>query len=249
MGKLNRNNKGFGGVEFLLVIIIVVLIGVVGWFVYKNHNKTTITTIAANPYAGWVSAELQYEKISYKYPSNWKLKDSSVSIPKSLGNCTYPGSDYVSLTSPNGDSVVLKTGVDCIGDGGSYILGSIPIKSLSSDVFLSFQNTVIGVQAVNPTQPSFACLEPNANTGNGSPLAFDSKNIFYGGGGDSNNKPVNEFCYYPSKFNENEGNSVNTDSSNNISINYSVISQPISSIENEQDFNTAKLIFESMAYK
>jgi Tfp pilus assembly protein PilE len=41
MGKLNKDDKGFGGVELLLVIVIVVLLGVVGWYVYKNHNKTT----------------------------------------------------------------------------------------------------------------------------------------------------------------------------------------------------------------
>jgi hypothetical protein len=249
MGKINKDNKGFGGIELFLVIVIILLLGVVGWFVFKNHNNTTATTTTAitNPYAGWVSAELQYEKISYKYPASWKLKDSSISIPKSSDGCTYPGNDNVSLTSPNDDSVVLATGIDCIGDGGSYILGSVPIKSLGADLFLSFQDSVIGSQTTNPTQPSFACLEPNANTGNGTPLAFESKNIFYGGGGESTNTPVNEFCYYPSKYNKNEANSV-SDASGSTEIDYSITSQPISSIENEQDFNTAKLIFESMKY-
>ena len=47
------NSKGFGAVEGLLVLVIVILIGVVGWFVYKNHNKktpvsTTVATTKSN---------------------------------------------------------------------------------------------------------------------------------------------------------------------------------------------------------
>ncbi len=49
MGKLRNNEKGFGTVEIILIVVIVALIGVVGWFVYKNHNKTTSTsTTTAN---------------------------------------------------------------------------------------------------------------------------------------------------------------------------------------------------------
>jgi hypothetical protein len=48
MGKLNRNNKGFGGIELLLIIVVVVLLGVVGWFVYKHDHKTVTNNTIKN---------------------------------------------------------------------------------------------------------------------------------------------------------------------------------------------------------
>lgn len=50
MGKLHKNAKGFGTVEIIFGIVIVALIGAIGWFVYKNHNKTTpATTTVTRP--------------------------------------------------------------------------------------------------------------------------------------------------------------------------------------------------------
>lgn len=41
MGKLKDNNRGFGGLELVMAIVIVILLCAVGWYVYKDHNKTT----------------------------------------------------------------------------------------------------------------------------------------------------------------------------------------------------------------
>jgi Tfp pilus assembly protein PilE len=41
MGKLNKDNKGFGGVELLIVIVVVVALGLAGWFVYRHYNTST----------------------------------------------------------------------------------------------------------------------------------------------------------------------------------------------------------------
>ncbi len=53
MKNLNKNEHGFGAVEIILVLVIVGLLGVVGYMVYKNHNKTTpaSTTITTTPVA------------------------------------------------------------------------------------------------------------------------------------------------------------------------------------------------------
>lgn len=40
MGKIRRNEAGFSPVEVVLVLVVVALVGVVGWLVYKNHSKT-----------------------------------------------------------------------------------------------------------------------------------------------------------------------------------------------------------------
>src|ERR1035438_1728382 len=53
MKKLRNDNSGFSAVEVILVIAVVILIGVVGWLVYKDHHKTTTadttTTSATKP--------------------------------------------------------------------------------------------------------------------------------------------------------------------------------------------------------
>jgi|SRR3989344_6256642 len=48
MKTLKNNESGFSAVEVILVIIIVALLGIVGWFVYKNQNKTTTPSTTAN---------------------------------------------------------------------------------------------------------------------------------------------------------------------------------------------------------
>ena len=54
--KLKNNNKGFGHIEMLLVIVAVVIIGAVGFFVYQNHNKKTATKSTAHA-GGWTQID------------------------------------------------------------------------------------------------------------------------------------------------------------------------------------------------
>ena len=37
--KIKNNEPGFGTIEIILILVIIVLIGAVGWLVYKGHNK------------------------------------------------------------------------------------------------------------------------------------------------------------------------------------------------------------------
>lgn len=45
MGKLQKNQQGLGAVEVVLVLVVVILIGAVGWRIYKDHHKNTATTV------------------------------------------------------------------------------------------------------------------------------------------------------------------------------------------------------------
>jgi len=48
MSKLHKNEKGFGAVEGILIIVVVILLGAVGWFVYdRNHGKATTSSAPA----------------------------------------------------------------------------------------------------------------------------------------------------------------------------------------------------------
>lgn len=44
MGKIRNNQKGFSVVEVALVLVIVALIGGVGYMVYSKHHKAAVTT-------------------------------------------------------------------------------------------------------------------------------------------------------------------------------------------------------------
>jgi Tfp pilus assembly protein PilE len=115
MGKLQRDENGFSAVEVVLVLVIVALIGVVGWLVYKDHRKTVATnnvatttstkatttpktTTPTNPYANWSSYCDTMSNGCFYYPSSWKLVnnsqfETSVTDPTNTVSITYNNSD------------------------------------------------------------------------------------------------------------------------------------------------------------
>ncbi len=48
MGKMKKNQSGFGTVGIILVIVVVVVIGAVGWFVYDRSQNKIIPATATN---------------------------------------------------------------------------------------------------------------------------------------------------------------------------------------------------------
>lgn len=114
MGKIRRNEAGFSPIEVILVLVVVALIGVVGFMVYKNHNKkATTNSVAAttttkpsttrqaktttqtpDPYAGWASCADSVEGSSFKYPSTWTLTGATA------GTCTVGNGGELTILSP-----------------------------------------------------------------------------------------------------------------------------------------------------
>ena len=80
MNKLKRNESGFGTVETLLVIVIVAVLGFVGWYVYKQKNSKT-----------------PKETSSDTAQQAAKDKDSS-SASKAAASCTAPA-EYTAYTN------------------------------------------------------------------------------------------------------------------------------------------------------
>jgi len=230
--KIYKNKNGFTVVETLLTILILAVIGFGGYYVWHTQDNkvktvSTTTETSTSPYAGWKTATLKYEKITYQYPANWKITDYS-----SPGGCTTPGSDLVYLTSPNNEQVVLHTGIDCIGDGGAVDFGTaVPITALGQNLYLVFQNWAGEGPADQPSVPQFACLGPTSSPN--TPFDFIAKNIFHSDYTSASDKATqNSFCYYT--YNNQSKTPLPAES--------------VSSIENSHDFTTAELIFESMHY-
>lgn len=241
MKRLSLKSDGFTVVEFALVIVTLAIIGVAGYFVAKHVDKnkpiaatttasttkaksTTATTKTANPYAGWKSYTTAYEKISFNYPSNWTLKDTSLSesqINSDLApiNCTLDsGTDVVLLTSPNGGTLGIATGQECHSGAqeGNYV-GYTPITVLGGKDYIAYETS--------PTDNSSiisATVSTSSTVGYDYPL---SKNIT------GSSQPWDQFTYtFNGTINPNVG-------------------EPLATFESDPDLTTAKLILESMKFE
>ncbi len=102
MNKINKNQKGFGTVESILVVIIVVLIGAVGFLVYKNHHKTapvasaTKTTIVKSTAP---KTALSSTTTVVKVPE----LGIQITVPNSIKDLTYSTANE---TLPNGNVAI-----------------------------------------------------------------------------------------------------------------------------------------------
>lgn len=104
---------------------------------FDNINTSIDATIMDLPDSNnWMSYTMPNEKLSFKYPSDWKIE----------GNTNQPGqngfpylTESVSLTSPNGFKIGISTGGQGFGGGceyncqcenlDNYVLGTLNFKS------------------------------------------------------------------------------------------------------------------------
>lgn len=143
------NQSGFTALDSLLIILIIVLIGSVGYLVYRTQPKVTTTykvrsnnsTVSVkkqttrsvvtshttnNPYQGWKTFCSAFGGLCLKYPTNWTFKQT-------LTKTVVAETDIIN--SPAGDLSINyypNTGTGPTGD--------------NSDVY---------VYSVNPTQSSY----------------------------------------------------------------------------------------------
>lgn len=89
--KQRKNTYGFGVVGLILILAVVIVIGLAGYLVYKNHHKMTTTSVAttkpttttktapttstttSNTYAGWQQYCSTSFGACFKYPSDWSF--------------------------------------------------------------------------------------------------------------------------------------------------------------------------------
>lgn len=94
------NQKGFSVVEILIVIVVVGVLGAVGWLVYDRQSKdkaepvaTTTeikkednesSTSAKDPYEGMTKYTSEKYGITFYYPKNWSTEEIPIESPSGL---------------------------------------------------------------------------------------------------------------------------------------------------------------------
>jgi hypothetical protein len=77
---MRRNQKGFSLVETLVIIVVLGLIGSIGWHLYQTHHNDT-KPVATQP--GWLTFKSTKSNITFSYPSTWKIRQSESSSGES----------------------------------------------------------------------------------------------------------------------------------------------------------------------
>ncbi len=81
MNKISRDQKGFSSIEIVLVIVIALIIGTVGFLVYKHGHKSISVTVSkssnvsANSSKSYCDTNSQF---CFNYPSSWVKADLSI---------------------------------------------------------------------------------------------------------------------------------------------------------------------------
>jgi hypothetical protein len=124
--------------EVMSVAILIVLC-LSGWLIYRGHQDALSSASMKLVYhnAHWKTATLTYEKITYQYPSNWKLINQSQVAPKRNNYCAYPGHDIVTLESPSGSQVDLDAGQVCPTPLKAEIFGATPTIAFGKPLLVS----------------------------------------------------------------------------------------------------------------
>jgi Tfp pilus assembly protein PilE len=131
MKKLQKNQLGFGAIEALLVVVVVGLIGGIGYYTYRQHQKTTNASKDA-------SLQQTSEKTSAKASSPKKSSQQSYLVITEWNVKARPNPDLalsykISAQYPNRavfDSAQLVAANATCGNGGGGSIGRLKPNDL-----------------------------------------------------------------------------------------------------------------------
>lgn len=148
MGKLLKNQTGFSVIELGLILVVVFIVGAMGYYMFKSSH----------PYTGWKTATLKYEKQTFKYPSSWKLTQTETKYLPS-------GTDGARLESPDKLlTVSIQTGFTVDSylaySQHAYIRDPRPLSVLGRQAYL-----VSPKHSGDIVEPGLALIETSTNRG------------------------------------------------------------------------------------
>ncbi len=112
-------------IVIFVILVIVGLLSVLGWMVYKNNKKvpatststpvapitkSTTSTSTTDQYTGWKTFKWSYEGLSIKYPANWTFEN-----PDGSPNPDYANEPIVYIKSNNSQSI--KGSISSVNNG------------------------------------------------------------------------------------------------------------------------------------
>jgi outer membrane murein-binding lipoprotein Lpp len=118
----------------------------------QKQTTQSSTTQASNPYAGWSSYTLKYEKATFKYPSNWHVSDTSTNgqdmVALSPPDTFYLNIDTVNLGHPSVDyptTIVDSVALTFLNQSGyiNYFSGSSSATNSTINAELSMSSSSI----------------------------------------------------------------------------------------------------------
>ncbi len=156
---MKNNQRGFGAIEGILIVVIIGVIGGVGWFVYQSKNKTTQSLDKSTQAQNEPQKTEKETEATQDNPSTQQInfvKFSSVdpalqtaitaSFKKQQANCL-PGTTSSETTAD-------KDGIITHYDANSAAIVAVGCRGGSSHLFGKEGNTWVDSEA---TQMAFSC--------------------------------------------------------------------------------------------
>ena len=247
MNKLKEDGAGFSVVELVLVIVIVALIGVVGWLVYKSHHKTntvsinttstykpaistktTTTKVTPSPYAGWNTYTLAKEKLTFRYPTTWAIENNNFT------NSNNDGIQFVSKTDSSFEILIgAGQAVAAVGNyDGNCVQQADSVTFAGQTAYLDlvgFANTNTVPPSCSPASSTIqSVILSKSSTDASATNFFPTKNI-----PQPTTPSASEIVVYI------DYNAPNGTGATN---------KTLSEIESDTDYKDAKLVVDSMSY-
>jgi prepilin-type N-terminal cleavage/methylation domain-containing protein len=123
---MQTHQKGFSVIEILLVVVVVGLIGVVGWLVYDHQNSKAAQT--ANTQVGTTQ---KAPNEGYVVVKEWGLRFKA---PSGLADIKYAihGDTLAFFAKPSGSSVQYRSDYDKFANGGFQYATGVAYRSSSA---------------------------------------------------------------------------------------------------------------------
>ena len=98
---MNENQRGFGIIEGILVVCLVIGIGLASWYVWnlnaKSHHAVTQSSPMVKAPMGWTIYQNAKLGLSFAYPKNWTFQNTSAT---SVSTASY----HIGELTPNDKS-------------------------------------------------------------------------------------------------------------------------------------------------
>lgn len=157
-----KNQKGFSGLEVILMIALTGVIVGVGVYVFTQRTNSSSKEVkqsndssqSKDAYKGWSTYSSDKSNISFKYPSSWTMAEED----------GFEGGKEVTLTGPNGLKLAYVDSLGGLGGGCDpetphiIVTNAKPLKSAKGVYLVENPGTLALSDNINKTGDQGSCL-------------------------------------------------------------------------------------------